>query len=372
MDRLGAWVESYQQARVHQVGSSYIPDVCVTAHLKVDYSDPCDHSSTDALKVMSDAAAQQAASIEVAAEQVPAPGPPTTPPKPIGVRGPFHPAHPPTEAELAEQARKGLNSYKAGQADGIDMARFMVDAETRASVKTLSAEDYEKIRRLWATKEEAYRELVKATPGDKEVKTRRLMKAINKDFTSNYCRDQARISSFLGNDRCGNCVAETILEIAALRATDLMPDPPSRLTVQAFGDHAQAIIYTPASDGKPQRLWNLLTGEVTTTVIAPLYDQEILIAGYVNSHGGKSPIQNKDLLVAEIDPGVMIQTGSRWATSHRWDTRSSGLSLPPSQRGRSQNSRILLLPKIQTNHRRLVRSTGRKWTWQPEKLLLPA
>jgi hypothetical protein len=242
MDRLGAWVESYQQARVHQVGSSYIPDVCVTAHLKVDYSDPCDHSSTDALKVMSDAAAQQAASIEVAAEQVPAPGPPTTPPKPIGVRGPFHPAHPPTEAELAEQARKGLNSYKAGQADGIDMARFMVDAETRASVKTLSAEDYEKIRRLWATKEEAYRELVKATPGDKEVKTRRLMKAINKDFTSNYCRDQARISSFLGNDRCGNCVAETILEIAALRATDLMPDPPSRLTVQAFGDHAQAII----------------------------------------------------------------------------------------------------------------------------------
>lgn len=115
------------------------------------------------------------------------------------------------------------------------------------------------------------------------------------NFTMRYGRGRDQISHYQDPGK-GNCVAQTKLLISIMERVVSLPADEG-FGVEVYGHHVAPVHYKRNAEGKVTSVLNLVTGNVTTKVVAPIYKAPILLVAYIEGHGEKSPVKAEELLV---------------------------------------------------------------------------
>lgn len=189
---------------------------------------------------------------------------------------------PEVESLLGYKPGEGLREFQAYLDP--ELGSQFIEQEAAASKQ----DDPKKFVRVWQDNLTTY---LRAANADD------LIISLFHDYLTNYTRDNAQMIDFM-RPAGGNCEAETKLITSAFAGTQTKLPPGWRFGVQSFTDHLQAVAY----NDNTHEVWNLLTGEKTTEIRAPIYHPYYLLDGYVTAQGKQSPVELADLKIA--DPNV--------------------------------------------------------------------
>lgn len=194
-----------------------------------------------------------------------------------------------TKALVAE-AREALTQWKQDPTVVHKYGTFFLQTEAPNFMDQSQLFHLSELQKQWSKNASIYKAAVGAVPSDRGITA--VMDKLFDHYLTLYIRDNANMSDML-DGRGGNCEAQTKLITAGITAGGVQLHPNDRLAVQLFKDHMQAVVY-----GKKNGvIHNLLTGEETTEIRAPLYDPHIFHHAYLENRSETSPVSIQDLLI---------------------------------------------------------------------------
>jgi len=129
---------------------------------------------------------------------------------------------------------------------------------------------------------------------DFESKINHIRKYLFGRYLSKYDCRQAKLDRLL-QGHGGNCEAQTKLMIHIIESLNLSFPRESILGVQQFQDHVQPVIYNT----KTKEVWDLISGQRTTQIKAPIYAPPVLLHAYVVGQNISPVISIKELLIID-------------------------------------------------------------------------
>ncbi|MFO1520303.1 MAG: hypothetical protein U1F57_11690 [bacterium] len=134
-----------------------------------------------------------------------------------------------------------------------------------------------------------------------------------------YRRDFPFFGNFLKGDG-GNCVAETLLILQAVRYLGIQFQRPEVLALEVFDDHVQAVVYNTET----RETWALLSGESLPEPKGDIYAPQVILQGPLAASERVPPATSLAFLIAEgagprtalpVSESLRISSGL-WAFPH--------------------------------------------------------
>ena len=207
---------------------------------------------------------------------------------------------------LISEARTALRNESPDNRAGVK-GDFILDSE--AISKAIPERDAKALKERWQSKISEYALNSKSTAGAHR-KLHQLISALYWDYWYFYKRANPNMGDFL-SERKGNCVAQTKLIIAAFSELGIELPKNQGIGIQLFGDHLQPVLYSRNASGIVDTVTNLINGQRSERVVAPIYRPSIIYLGFLKKQGAYSSVTFDDLLIAQPWPSDMARAKQR-------------------------------------------------------------